>query len=130
MGFELTDEEYALVVGLPLESVVDLAAELDILAPEQIDRRALIGECVIALVAHGRKEGLPFSKYDQDDLEALDAEDLRAIASVVGTAATVSAVLKHGAVVYRSYQSRRSDHPIPLMLPTLLTAVARAARAG
>jgi len=128
----LTDEEYLPLSTLPVETVVDLAAELDILAPENIDRRALLNSCITALVAHARREGLPFSKYDSEDLEALEREDLEAIGRLQGLSGrvTVSAVLRRGARVYKTYQSRRIDHPIPLMLPMLLTAVARAARSG
>jgi len=130
MAFDLTDEEFALIAGLPIEGVVDLAAELDILAPEQIDRRSLVNTCVLALVEHARKHGLPLSKYDADDLAALDPVDLQALATLVGVQPSVAALLKHGDKVYRGYSHRRIDHPIPLMLPMLLSAVARAARAG
>lgn len=130
MGFDLTDAEYAPFDAFPLDGIVDLAAELEIVPPEAIDRRALLAQCVVALVAHGRANGLPFSKYDADDLGALSPDDLASIARLLGVSATVPAILKHGERVYRTFQTRRSDHPIPLMLPMLLSAVARAARAG
>jgi hypothetical protein len=126
----LTDEEYEPLRGLPVESIVDLAAELDIVAGEEIDRRGLLERCVVAFVEHARREGLPFSKYDADDLKALDPDDLVAIGRLQGLSGrvTVSAVLKQGQRVYKTFQNRRGDHPIPLMLPMLLTAIARAAR--
>ena len=129
---KLTDEEYLPLSTLPIETVVDLAAELDILAPENIDRRALLNTCITALVVHSRQHGLPFSKYDSEDLQALSSQDLQAIGRLQGLSGrvTVPAILRRGARVYRTYQSRRADHPIPLMLPMLLTAVARAARSG
>lgn len=128
--FDLTDAEYAPVAQLPIESLVDLAAELEIVVGESIDRRSLIGRCVMALVVHGRREGLPFSKYDVEDLDALDRSDRDAIASLMGLRAGTSsaAIVKAGAKVYKRFESRRIDHPIPLMLPMLLSAVARAAR--
>ena len=126
----LTDEEYEPLRGLPVESIVDLAAELEIVAGEEIDRRDLLERCVVAFVAHAQREGLPFSKYDADDLEALTQDDLVAIGRLQGLSGriTVRAVLKQGQRVYKTFQNRRGDHPIPLMLPMLLTAVARAAR--
>lgn len=128
MSFTFTDAEFAPLAALPVESIVDLAAELDLLVPESIDRRALLRESVLKLVVHAETHGLPFSKYDADDLAALDKEALAAIAGLQGTRPTVAAVVKQGQKVYKTYANRRSDHPIPLMLPMLLTAVARAAR--
>jgi hypothetical protein len=130
MSFDLTDDEYATMASLPIESLVDLAAELDLMPPASIDRRALLAQCAVALVGWGRREGLPFSKYDADDLSALPPQDVAALAALLGVQATPQAILKQGERVYRTFQARRSDHPIPLMLPMLLTAVARAARAG
>ncbi|MEZ4321355.1 MAG: hypothetical protein R3F61_28030 [Myxococcota bacterium] len=126
----LTDEEFALLERLPVESIVDLAAELDIVAPDEIDRRSLLDDCITALVAHAQQEGLPFSKYDEDDLAELTPEDLASIGRLQGLSGTVTvaAVLKHGQRVYKTFEKRRIDHPIPLMLPMLLSAVARAAR--
>ncbi|MCB9677863.1 MAG: hypothetical protein H6737_22370 [Alphaproteobacteria bacterium] len=126
----LTDEEFEPLKGLPVESIVDLAAELDIVAPDDVDRRGLLDQCIGALVEHAVREGLPFSKYDEDDLAQLAAEDLAAIGRLQGLAGTVtvSAILKQGQRVYKTFEKRRIDHPIPLMLPMLLTAVARAAR--
>lgn len=131
MPFVLSEDEFAPLAGLPVDGIVDLAAELDIVAPEAIDRRQLLGECVEALVVHARTHGLPFSKYDADDLAELDAVDLEAIGRLQGLTGrvTVRAVVKRGEKVYKTFSSRRIDHPIPLMLPMLLSAVARAARA-
>lgn len=132
MEFDLTDKEFDMVAGLPVDSVVDLAAELDLLVPESIDRRQLVSKCVVALVAYGRREGLPFSKYDAEDLQELTPDELTAIGRIQGLSGTITvvAVLKAGAKVYKTFHNRRGDHPIPLMLPMLLSAVARAARAG
>lgn len=127
---DLTDAEYALVSKLPIESLVDLAAELEIVVGAEIDRRHLTALCVVGIVEHAREEGLPFSKYDLDDLELLTAEDRASIAGLMGLAANASsaAIIRAGARVYKQYESRRIDHPIPLMLPMLLSAVARTAR--
>ena len=127
---ELTDAEYEPIANLPIESLVDLAAELGIVVGSEIDRRRLTNLCVIGLVSHARTEGLPFSKYDLDDLDELSPFDRGAIAALVGLpgTATSAAIIKAGARVYKQYESKRIDHPIPLMLPMLLSAVARAAR--
>ena len=128
--FVLTEIEFQPVQHLPIESLVDLAAELEIVVQAEIDRRDLTTLCVLALVDHGRREGLPFSKYDADDLDALDRTDRDAIAVLMGLSAgaRTSAIIKAGSRVYRTYENKRIDHPIPLMLPMLLSAVARAAR--
>lgn len=128
--FTLTEIEFSPVQQLPIESLVDLAAELEIVVGAQIDRRDLTTLCVLALVDHGKREGLPFSKYDADDLDALSQADRDAIAVLMGLAAgsRTASILKAGAKVYKRYQNKRIDHPIPLMLPMLLSAVARAAR--
>lgn len=132
MGFELTDDEWALMSGFPVSNLVDLAADLDLAPPEQIDRRALLNQCVPRMVDRFRAEGIPLSKYDQDDLEALSPAQLEAIARLQGVKgrATVAAVLKVGRTVYKTYQKNRPDNPVALMVPSLLTAVARAADAG
>ena len=131
MNFEFTEAEYEALAGLPIEVIVDLAAELDIVAPEKINRRELLEHCVLGILSFSTEHGLPFSKYDRDDLEALNKEQLSAIAQLQGLAPTASvrAILRRGQRVYKSYQAKRNDHPIPTMLPMLLTAVARAAQA-
>ena len=131
MPIELTPEEFAPMTRLPVDTVVGLAAALDISAPAQIDRKALLEQCVIRLVELGRSEGLPFSKYDRDDLDALSDAHRSAIAGLQGLqpGASTSAILKVGQRVYKTYTSA-ADNPIPLMLPMLLTAVARAAADG
>lgn len=128
--FTLTEIEFSPVQKLPIESLVDLAAELEIVVGAQIDRRDLTRLCVLALVEHGRREGLPFSKYDADDLDELTQVDRDAIAVLMGLSAgaRTTAIIKAGAKVYKRYENKRIDHPIPLMLPMLLSAVARAAR--
>lgn len=128
--FDLTEAEWAPVAQLPIDSLVDLAAELEIVVDAEIDRRALTVRCVFALLDHARKEGLPFSKYDLEDIEALSSEDRAAIAGLMGLPANAASkkIVKAGARVYKTYRSRRIDHPIPLMLPMLLSALARAAR--
>ncbi len=130
MAFSLTDDEYTPLEALPIDQIVDLAAELDLVTPSTIDRRALLERCVLALVDHGKRNGLPFSKYDIPDLNDLASADLEALGRLQGITGkvTVREVVRVGQKVYKTYATRRTDHPIPLMLPMLLTAVARAAR--
>lgn len=128
MSFILTDHEWSLVEHLPELELVELAAELELIPPAEIDRRTLVVDCVLRIVEVGRSEGLPFSKYDRDDLEALAAEELAGIAAILGTRASVSAVLGAGQRTYKAWQKNRPNSQVALMLPLLLTAVARASR--
>ena len=124
----LTEEEWTRLKGISNASLVDLAADLDLVVPSEIDKRWLIDQCVQAIVTRGAREGLPFSKYDREDLEALPPDLLQAIAGLQQTRATVSAILGVGARVYKTYEQTRPDNPMALMLPSLLIPVARYAR--
>ncbi|MCB9777493.1 MAG: hypothetical protein H6742_02920 [Alphaproteobacteria bacterium] len=121
----LTESELAMFAAIPEVELVDLAIELEIPVGESIDRTALLGLAVLGLAELATREGLPFSPYDQDDLEALPGEHLAAIARTVGAPATVSGVLKQGAKVYKTYRRSRGNSQIPLMLPMLLPALGR-----
>jgi hypothetical protein len=123
-GF-LTDDEFDRLARLPEEDLVNLAIALDVSVPEHLDMRALLDLCAVAFCARGP---LPFSKYDADDLEALPPDLLAAIAALQGVRGSVSvaAVLKVGKVAYRPYETK-TMHPVPMMLPMMLHAVARAA---
>jgi predicted component of type VI protein secretion system len=123
----IQDEDWTLVEHIPELELVNLAAELGIIAPAQIEARALWNRCVQGIVDRGRAEGLPFSKYDAEDLAELSPEHLAAIADIQGTAAAVAAIIRVGAKVYRLYERQRPNNPIPLHLPSLLIPVARAA---
>ena len=125
----INDQEWQLLKAIPEGMLVDLAADLDICPPEHIDRRALFEQCVVAIVERGRQEGLPFSKYDREDLEALSPPHLTAIGRLQGIQGqvTVDEVMRVGGRVYKFYQRSRPDNPLALMLPSLLSAVARGA---
>ncbi|TNE92045.1 MAG: hypothetical protein EP330_03580 [Deltaproteobacteria bacterium] len=128
MSFFLTETEWALVQHLPELELVELAAELELVPPAEIDRRTLVVDCVLRIVEVGRSEGLPFSKYDREDLESLSRDELAAIAGLVGTRSSVSAVLSAGQKTYKAWEKTRPKSQVALMLPLLLTAVARASR--
>ncbi|MCO4744377.1 MAG: hypothetical protein KC912_06285 [Proteobacteria bacterium] len=126
MSFVLTEIEWSMVEHLPELDLVDLAAELGLIPPAEIDRRTLVVQCVLQLVEVGRSDGLPFSKYDREDLESLPREHLVALATVIGTRAEVASVLASGQRTLKALQKTRPNSQVALMLPMLLTAVARA----
>ena len=127
-----TDDEQVALDRVPVSELVALAADLDICVPAEIQRDDLFARCVDGIVARARAEGLPFSKYDRADLEELPAEQLTAIGRLQGLRGrvTVRGIIRVGERVYRAYQKNRPDNPVALMLPLLLTAVARAATAS
>ena len=127
-----TDNEWSALQRVPVTEIVALAADLDICAPAEIDRRGLLTECVQAIVVRARVEGLPFSKYDREDLAELPTDLLESIGRLQGLRGrvTVNAILRAGDRVYRNYQKTRPDNAVALMLPMLLPAVARAAAAA
>ena len=127
MAFDFSEREWELLKGLPVRQIVELAADLEIVAPAEIDRRNLLSLCVPRIVARARVEGLPFSKYDREDLEALPPELLAAIADLQQVRTpSVNNVIRAGERVYRRYQNERPASPVAMCLPMMLTAVARA----
>lgn len=129
MSFALTDDEYRSLQNIPEIDLVHAAADLSIVPPAEIDIRELINRIIPAMVERAREEGLPFSKYDRDDLEDLDATERGAIAQLQGlsSSASVTTMLKAGQKVYKAYHKNRPNNPVALLLPTLLHVVARAA---
>ncbi|MCB9758641.1 MAG: hypothetical protein H6739_02275 [Alphaproteobacteria bacterium] len=125
MSFALTDAEYQPLELLAEVDLADLAIELDMIPDEVIDRRGLLDELVPRLLDRARAEGLPFSKYDADDLEELPTEHRAALARCMGWPAEVTAMLKAGGRVYKVYRKSRRNSQIPLLLPILLKPLAR-----
>ena len=80
----LTPEELSMFQNLPEEELVDLAIDLDIPVPEEIDLVGMLNAVILHLAELGEREGLPYSSYDAEDLEALDEYELRAIANLNG----------------------------------------------
>jgi len=120
-----TPEEMSMFRQIPEGDLVELACELDMAVPEVVNRRELLDHIVVALTQLARREGLPFSSYDRDDLEALPPDHFRALASACGVTPDMKAFLKAGQKVYKGYRKTRANSPIPLLLPTFLPAVAR-----
>ena len=101
--FELTEAEWDMVKHLPELDLVDLAAELELIPPAEIDRRSLVVQCVLRMVVLAQEDGLPFSKYDRDDLDALAPEQLAVLAGLLGTRTTVRAVLARGQKTWKAW---------------------------
>lgn len=125
----ITDEEWVVLQRIPEQDLVELAIDFDILVPREIDARGLLNECLHRALERAGEEGLPFSKYDREDLVALPAPHLAAIARLQGltSEADVDQVLKVGRKVYRTYQAQRPGNAFALLLPSLLPALARIA---
>jgi hypothetical protein len=125
MAFALTDEEYRLVEFLPEEDLVDLAVELDIPVGEVIDRRSVLDLCAVAFGELAKREGLPFSDYDREDLELLPASHRAALARQIGVSDSVDAILKAGRKLYKVYRRSRERSQVPMVLPSMLGPVCR-----
>ena len=125
----ISDSEWEHLRNMPEEELVDLAVDLEILVPPAIDHRSLLERCVIAIVDRALGEGLPLSKYDRDDVEALIPEHLRAIASLLKlpSGATTDTVMRAGQRVTKRYRKKYPNSPMALAVPSLLVPIARAA---
>lgn len=125
MSFLLTEEEYARVATFPEEDLVELAVELDIPVAERVDHRELLSRCVVCIAELAAREGLPFSNYDREDLEALSPARRRALTRQLGLGDEISTILKSGRKVYRMYNKQRPRSQVPLVLPSLLEPLCR-----
>lgn len=124
-SFVLTPAELAVCENLPEDSLIELAAELNLLIPESISRSELLADAIERIAALAQREGLPFSRYDRDDLEALPTSHMEALARLCGSRPTVNGMLKGGQKVYKTYTRQRPQSPIAMMLPMLLIPLAR-----
>ena len=126
----ITDDEWSILLNVTEDALVNMAADLSILVPIVIDRRSLCDACVHQIVVRAQDEGLPFSKYDREDLEALTDENRAAIGLLQGlsTKASIRQIMKVGQKVYKYYQKNRPDNPTAMMIPALLPAIARHAK--
>jgi hypothetical protein len=124
-SFVLTPAELAVCENLPEDTLIELAAELNLLIPESISRSELLADAIKRIAALAQREGLPFSRYDRDDLEALPTAHMEALARLCGSRPTVNGMLKGGQKVYKTYTRLRPQSPIAMMLPMLLIPLAR-----
>ncbi len=127
MAFVLSTSELQVVSYISELDLVDLAVELDYIPEAQIDRAQLLADLIPRMVALAEREGLPFSKYDLEDLTELPSSHRTALATRMGWDAAPSSMLKKGERVYRSYRKTRRNSQIAQLLPTLLPIVARCA---
>jgi hypothetical protein len=130
MSFQLTDLEWSMLRKVPVEELIELAADLAVLIPEGADRRTLIESSVPRIVDRGRQEHLPFSKYDLDDLKALSQAQLDTLGDIQGVRkpASVRSVLRVGQRAYKARQKNRmGSDPFAYMIPILLTPILRCA---
>ena len=125
-----TASERTMLANMPENDIVELAAELGVSVPETIQREELMQRVIVELARHVRVHGLPLSRYDADDLEALSPVELAGLARLVGVSASVPELLKAGKRAYKAYRNRKATSPIPLMVPTLLASLARYAAAN
>ena len=125
MTFQLTEAELASLSLIQDRDLADLAADLDLIPDEVIDRRALLEAVIPRLLDLAEREGLPFSKYDAEDLEALPPRHREALARRMGWRTSVGAMLRGGKRVYKVYRNERPSSQVPVMLPSVLPILAR-----
>lgn len=121
----LTDQELSMLATVPERDLVDLVIDLDIPVEEDSVRDALLEQAVRRLADLAREEGLPLSSYDLEDLQALPEGHVRALARAMRVPADPRALVKAGEKVFKRYQKRAPRSQVPLMVPSLLPAVAR-----
>ena len=125
MSFELTPSEIKHLEFVPNKEFADLAADLSLIPDSDIDRKKLIEALVPRLLHLGRREGLPFSKYDAEDLDNLPTRHREALARAMGWSSSTRAILRAGRKVYKTYTKERMTSQVPIMLPLLLPILAR-----
>ena len=123
--FTLSDAEFAALALLPESDLADLAVELDQIPAAEINARELLEDLVTRILDRATNEGLPFSKFDKEDLNDLPAEHFRALAEAMGWPSNVDAFLKKGGKIYKEYQKSRPNSQVAIMLPLLLGPLAR-----
>lgn len=123
----LTPEERALLQKVPEDDLAEMAVDLDVLLDAELDRDTLIVKCLEGLLERAEREGLPLSKYDRDDLEALPDPHLQALGTLVGVSGrvTVRSMLRQGRKVWRKYKKERPNSPTALLVPLFLGPLAR-----
>ena len=127
----MTAHELSMFQNAPEDELVDLAVDLDVPVPEEINLGGLLDACVRSLADLGKREGLPFSDYDKEDLLALSEAELRAISVLNGVdtiedeTKRVPLTIKNGKKIYKMWRKTRSKSQIPMYLPMLLPALAR-----
>jgi hypothetical protein len=130
MTFSLQPDEWTLLENVAREDLIQFVADLDVIIPAgEIDRRALFELAIPKVVARIRAEGIPLTKYDREDLEALSTDELGALCTLAGVRRpTVSGLMKAGVKVYKTRQKvKQGSDPYAFMIPMLLAPVIRCA---
>lgn len=132
MTVSLTDQEWAFLSGIPEEDLVQMAVDLDILFPADPDLRAVLELCIGRLIEVLPTDGLPLSKYDRDDLAELPPSHLAGLARLVGLppSSSVDQILKAGIKAHTAWTRSGRGRGVPLLVPTLLPALARIGAQG
>lgn len=125
MSYTLSADELQTLAMVPDKELAALAADLSLIPDEEIDRKALLEAMIPRLLSLARQEGLPFSKYDAEDLGELPTAHREALAKAMGWRPDVKAMLKAGGKVYKIYRKDRINSQVPLLLPILLPMLAR-----
>jgi hypothetical protein len=130
----LTVAELKAFDQVPEADLVGLSIDLDVPVPDQIDRERLLNVIVHHLAELGKRDGLPFSEYDREDLARLDHTELKSIAFLSKVKrpssdhqALVGQIIKAGKKVYKRYTKYNPGNQIPMFLPMLLIPLARLA---
>ncbi len=122
----VTDAEWDSLARLPVRDLVELAADLALVAPAEVEGRALVEQCLPALCEWIRSHGLPVSKYDREELQNLPASQLRALGRLCGLeTASVQRLIRDGMRTVNKLAKTQQYESIVMMLPMLLTAIAR-----
>ncbi len=131
MSFQFTEEEWDTLEGIPEDDVVALSAYLSIVKPEVVDRRALLEQCIPRALRHCRQHGLPFTRYDREELEALPPHQFQALERIQKPLLFKGArgMIVAGRLAWlRYYKGEELDHhPLIYMLPSLLGPLSRLA---
>jgi hypothetical protein len=127
MAATLTPDERQLLAQVPTSDLAEMATELDILLDAQIDREALLAQCVEAIVERAPTHGIVLSKYDAEDVEDLPAQWREALGRVVGIKGpvTTTALLKAGDRAWKALQKSRPRSTLGMLMPLLLRPVSR-----
>jgi len=127
LPFQFTEPEWTAIRSLPVDDVIQLATHLDLAPPEDIDKRQVLERCIPRLVDRLQRDGIPLTKYDTEDIQALTEPQRRAMGRLLGLRGTPSArsILRSGVKVTRAYQKQVLNDTIPYMTPILLGPIIR-----
>jgi hypothetical protein len=124
----LTDAEWHSIQSIPEVDLVDAAIDLDIPVPARVDPRELVARIAAGLLERARRDGLPLSKWDREDLESLDAAARAALGRACNVpSGAVDALLKAGERADAAWKRKSPKAESALLVPTLLPVLARLA---